>query len=180
MAAEKIKYANKQAGDLWRSTEANEVKAVINSHADDIDDLESSLASVREVATRNSGTLTTHTQRLTALEAHSSAEYHDTTGVGTGGKLIYEWLLNVWEEPIPALDIKLGGSPQNPDMEYRLRFTVRGDSFSLTFRYEGGTAFPVSWVNGEPDWEDGYTYEVSLMGGIAVGAGTVETPLSEL
>lgn len=43
MAATKINYENKMAGSLWTSTNANEVKQVVNEHADELDALQSSL-----------------------------------------------------------------------------------------------------------------------------------------
>ena len=48
MAAQKIGYANKQSGALWTSSNANEVKDVVNSHADAIDTLNSSLATSKQ------------------------------------------------------------------------------------------------------------------------------------
>lgn len=42
-AAQKIGYANKQSGSLWTSSNANEVKDVVNSHADTLDNFAQSL-----------------------------------------------------------------------------------------------------------------------------------------
>jgi hypothetical protein len=48
--------------------------------------------------------------------------------------------------------------------EYMIEFTVDGDGFTLTLP-EG-----VRWVD-EPTWEDGYTYQVSIVDNLAVYAG---------
>ena len=48
--------------------------------------------------------------------------------------------------------------------EYMLEFTVSGDNFTLTLP-EG-----VRWVE-EPTWENGYTYQVSIVNNLAVFAG---------
>ena len=50
--------------------------------------------------------------------------------------------------------------------EYRLQF-VAADGFTLSFPND-----TIRWVDGEePEWEDGYTYQVSIEDGLAVGAG---------
>ena len=37
MAVNRINYAAKRRGDLWTATDANEVKQIVNEHADTID-----------------------------------------------------------------------------------------------------------------------------------------------
>lgn len=56
--------------------------------------------------------------------------------------------------------------PSGEVAEYRLEFRANGSDFTLTLP-EG-----IRWVDGEePEWEDGYTYQVSIEDGLAVGAG---------
>lgn len=64
MAVEKITYANKAYGDLWRATEANHVKEVVNNNADELSGVKSSvqtmnetLESVAQQNTQNTATL---------------------------------------------------------------------------------------------------------------------------
>lgn len=193
MAATKIAYPNKQSGDLWRSTEANEVKAVVNDHADNIDGITATMNTVQASVTRNANNIVSHNTRLNTLEtARQNDEaqiQQNTSNINTllyrqqpvwrdelQSNVVYPYSLNIWESPVESLAVVLGDQPSYPYLEYKLRFTVDGDGFTLTFKEANNTDFPVSWVNGEPEWEDGYTYEVSLQGGIAVGAGAlVET-----
>ena len=51
---------------------------------------------------------------------------------------------------------------------YHLRFTVSGSSFSLVF--SGSTVI----FNNTPEWEDGHTYEVSIVDGYAIVADFTE------
>lgn len=48
MPASKINYAAKSRGDLWTATDANEVKQIVNEHADVIDGHTSSLQTINE------------------------------------------------------------------------------------------------------------------------------------
>lgn len=73
--------------------------------------------------------------------------------------------LNKWKDAVDKLDITLEAGESNVANEYMLEFTVTGEGFALN-------CADVRWVNGDtPDWEDGYTYQVSIMGGLAVAAG---------
>ena len=69
--------------------------------------------------------------------------------------------LNRWGE-VTELTITLAQGDNTKVEEYRLEFTVSGDSFA--FHCEG-----IRWMNDEePDWKDGYTYQVSILNGLAV------------
>ena len=72
--------------------------------------------------------------------------------------------LNKWGK-IKSLTINsFHGAQEGHVNEYMLEFTVSGDDFTLTLP-EG-----VRWVE-EPTWEDGYTYQVSIVNNLAVFAG---------
>lgn len=73
-------------------------------------------------------------------------------------------VLNVWNTPIVSLAVGFIAGDNNAVNEYMMQFTVRGDNFTLTL--PNG----VLWVE-EPEWEDGYTYQVSIVNNLAVGAG---------
>lgn len=72
--------------------------------------------------------------------------------------------LNKWGK-IKSLTINsFQGAQEGHVNEYMLEFTVSGDDFTLTLP-EG-----VRWVE-EPTWENGYTYQVSIVNNLAVFAG---------
>ena len=73
-------------------------------------------------------------------------------------------VLNKWEN-IKSLTIhSFQGAQEGCVNEYVLEFTVNGDNFILTLP-EG-----IRWM-GEPTWENGYTYQVSIVNNLAVFAG---------
>lgn len=73
-------------------------------------------------------------------------------------------VLNKWGK-IKSLTINsFQGAQEGYVNEYMLEFTVSGDDFTLTLP-EG-----VRWVE-EPMWENGYTYQVSIVNNLAVFAG---------
>ena len=72
--------------------------------------------------------------------------------------------LNKWGK-IKSLTINsFQGAQEGHVNEYMLEFIVSGDNFTLTLP-EG-----VRWVE-EPTWENGYTYQVSIVNNLAVFAG---------
>ena len=72
--------------------------------------------------------------------------------------------LNKWGK-IKSLTINsFQGAQEGYVNEYMLEFTVSGDNFTLTLP-EG-----VRWAE-EPTWENGYTYQVSIVNNLAVFAG---------
>ena len=188
MAAEKLTYENKSYGSMWRHSEANEIKAVVNSHADDIDELGTGLAAAQSQMTQqglqmsqqaaqitelgNSLTQlnTSHGNRLTALESKLEAQYPEAEIA-----LVYPWCLYIWEEPVESLQLTLCDDLSNYNLEYRLRFTVGtglSEPFTISFKETDNTPYTPMWLGGEePEWEEGYTYEVSIQGGLAISAG---------
>ena len=73
-------------------------------------------------------------------------------------------VLNLWDN-IESLTISsFQGSQESRVNEYMLEFTVQGDNFTLTLP-EG-----VRWAS-DPTWENGYTYQVSIVNNLAVFAG---------
>lgn len=64
MEVEKITYPNKAYGDLWRATEANHVKEVVNNNADELSGVKTTvktmgdtLQTVAQQNTQNTATL---------------------------------------------------------------------------------------------------------------------------
>ena len=74
--------------------------------------------------------------------------------------------LNRWATPVSALYVSLAQGTSGVVSEYMLEFTVAGDSFTLRFPAS------VRWMDGDaPDWESGYTYQVSILNNMAISAG---------
>lgn len=71
---------------------------------------------------------------------------------------------------VSSLTVTLGTADQlnGVPAAYHLRFTVSGSSFSLVF--SGSTVI----FNNTPEWEDGHTYEVSIVDGYAIVADFTE------
>ena len=72
-------------------------------------------------------------------------------------------VLNVWGA-VNSLNISFTAGNSGDENEYKLQFKVNSNSFTLTL--PNG----VKWIE-EPEWESGYTYQVSVLNGIALGAG---------
>ena len=73
-------------------------------------------------------------------------------------------VLNKWGK-VSSLTIRsLKAGPSGFANEYMMEFIVNGDDFSLTLPSS------VRWQE-EPEWEDGYTYQVSILNNLAVYAG---------
>lgn len=153
MAAQKIGYANKQSGSLWTSSNANEVKDVVNNNADELDTTNSRVNNL-------STSVSTLTQNVSALTDKAETPVVQQTNPVVS---IQPNKLNVWGS-MSSLTITLTSGEAGIANEYMLEFTVSGSSFSLTF------TSTVRWVE-EPEWEDGYTYQVSILNGLAVAAG---------
>ena len=74
--------------------------------------------------------------------------------------------LNQWATPVGALYVSLAQRTSGVVNEYMLEFTVTSDSFMLRLPAN------VRWMDGEaPDWESGYTYQVSILNDMAISAG---------
>lgn len=75
-------------------------------------------------------------------------------------------ILHRWSSPVTELNITLQAGTGNGASEYMMEFTVSGNLFELNF------ASDVRWAGGaEPEWENGYTYQVSILNGLAIAAG---------
>lgn len=73
--------------------------------------------------------------------------------------------LNRWGA-VSVLSIGFVAGASGRTSEYMMEFVVSGSNFTLTLPSD------VRWVDGEqPDWEDGWTYQVSVLNGLAVAAG---------
>lgn len=64
----KIGYAAKRRGDLWTATEANEVKEVVNNHADTLDGHTSSIQTINETLNTQSRTVAQNSQSIRLLQ----------------------------------------------------------------------------------------------------------------
>ena len=73
-------------------------------------------------------------------------------------------VLNKWGK-VSSLTIRsLKAGPSGFANEYMMEFIVNGDDFSLSLPGS------VRWQE-DPEWEDGYTYQVSILNNLAVYAG---------
>jgi len=140
MATTRINYANKVAGNLWTSQDANQVKDVVNNNADELDAL---LTRTNQMSQQIFSSQVAQTETTVSIEAN---------------------VLNVWATPVESLDITLLAGTSGRENEYKLQFTVDGNAFALTL------PSGIRWLS-EPEWEDGYTYQVSIENNLAVHAG---------
>ena len=141
MAVQKVNYQNKQFNDIFWTTDANEVKAVVNNNADELSALQ---AQVNE--------------RINVPALEPIVEQTATTVV------IDPNVMNLWTSPVASLSIQFEPGTQGKVNEYMLEFTASTDSFTLTL------PSGVRWVE-DPEWQAGYTYQVSILNGLAVYAG---------
>ena len=149
----KITTGAKQAGDIMSAQMYNDIIYTINTNAD---------------------ILTEAGQSITALGSQMSAAV-SRIGVleGAGGVIVSQTLqtaevspgvLNVWSVPQTSLAVTFVAVTGNKLAEYMLQFTVSGSSFTLTL------PSGVRWAD-EPEWESGWTYQVSIENGLAIGYG---------
>lgn len=152
MAVEQISYAAKHAGDLFTSTNANEIKEVVNNNAEILGGVQT------QVNTMN-GTVSEHTTKLNALTGRTAVVYQTNQAAS-----ILPNRLNIWQAAVTSLNITMTAGAAGEQNEYMLEFTVSGDTFQLTL------SDSVRWLE-DPEWEAGYTYQVSILGGLAIVAG---------
>lgn len=152
MAVQKIEYPNKVRGDLFTTANANEVKAAVNHNADEVASLAGSVSSVSQGMTSISQSVADLKESQKQLKVTMT----ETTASVEPGKL-YVW------DSVTGLNLTLTGGTAGLKNEYQLRFTC-GEGFTLTLNEA------VRWVD-EPEWETGWTYEVSIEDGLAVSAG---------
>lgn len=151
MSAQKITFPNKNDGDLFTSTEVNSIKNAINSHASDIDSLTESLGDLDD--------LSLSVQGLETRESLITKQETSVDGIVPGP-------LYLWSQPVASLELNKTSGSEAMQNEYKLQFTVSGSNFALT----GSLFQDVRWMD-EPDWEDGFTYQVSILNGLAIYAG---------
>lgn len=151
-AAQKIGYANKQSGALWTSSNANEVKAVVNNNADELDATNARVATIGQSVT----SLTNNVNTLNEKAQVGIVQQTDLIVSINPNKL------NVWGN-VASLRITFLNGDVDVANEYMLQFTPSSDSFTLTFT-DG-----VIWME-EPEFEAGYTYQVSILNGLAIYA----------
>lgn len=72
-------------------------------------------------------------------------------------------VLNVWGN-VQSLAITFIAGDVNDENEYKLQFQVSGNNFTLSLPND------VTWVN-EPEWTNGYIYQVSILNNLAIYAG---------
>lgn len=116
---------------------------------------------VKEAINNNATELATAQASIAALQAQSHASVVNQTETTVA---ISPNVLNVWNTAVASLSITLiAGTGGRPD-EYMMEFTVSGSSFELSLPSN------VRWPE-EPEWQDGYTYQVSIENGLAIRAG---------
>ena len=82
-------------------------------------------------------------------------------------------VLNQWSDPVSSLNITLGPAENGVADEYMLEFTVGSDTFEWA-------CSGIRWGEGEaPDFENGYTYQISIVNGLAIAASWEGTPIPE-
>lgn len=89
MAVEKITYPNKAYGDLWRATEANHVKEVVNNNADELSGVKTTvqtlgdtLQTVANQNTQNTATLNNLVKSNVRQKFLTQAEYDALVAAG--------------------------------------------------------------------------------------------------
>lgn len=167
MAASRIqRWVRKVAGDRWTSADANEISDVLADHADLIDSHTANLGSMEARIDSRNAIVAQHTTQITALQGRLQRveKTGETASVSPN-------VLNAWAQPVTALVLTLVPGAAGEQCEYRLEFTVGGGAFTLTLTDQAtGAAADVRWTE-EPEWEDGYTYQVSIEDGLAIAAG---------
>lgn len=142
-----ITYATKRSGDTFAPYEVNEIKDVVNNHADRLGEIASGVAGQQT--------------QIEGLAAGAGVVERDATQTTAA---VAANVLNRWTEPVTDLVLTFAAGATGHVSEYMLEFTVSGTTFTLTL------PSGVRWQD-EPEWEAGWTYQVSVMGGLAIAAG---------
>lgn len=147
-----ISYAAKSRGDLWTATDANEIKEVVNNNASELTNQGQRINNIGNSIDEHGRDIATLMGRIgqTAQVQHTVTIQPNT--------------LNRWANPVTALNITMAAGTDGQQNEYMLEFTVSGNAFELTLNGN------VRWFD-TPRWEHGYTYQVSILNGLAVAAG---------
>lgn len=159
MAVEKINYSeanaygNKVAGQKFTSNDANQIKDVVNNNADELNTVKNAVNNLGS----SIGTLGSAVSGIqNSMQTPEVAQESITADIQPNK-------LNVWGS-VARLTITFVAGTANKLNEYMLRFTVGASDFTLTLPPG------IRWVT-EPDWEEGHTYEVSIIDNLAVCAG---------
>lgn len=155
MSARTITFQNKRDGDLFTDTEVNMVKSVVNSHATDIDSLADGVEAVRNA-------MEEHGVVIDRVDADMQVLNQQTQVVGG----VKPGPLYLWPQPVTSLTLDKAAGQAGCQNEYKLQFTVSGSSFSLS----GTLTQNVRWLE-EPDWEEGFTYQISILNNLGICAG---------
>lgn len=153
MAVQKIDYPNKVRGDLFTTSNANEVKQVVNNNADE-------LSALSRQMQQSSQSVAQLSHDVTNLREEANIVISNQTDLSVS---IEPNKLYVWGS-IAELVIAFVAGTSGYANEYMLEFTASTDSFTLTL------PSGVRWVE-DPEWQAGYTYQVSILNGLAVYAG---------
>ncbi len=116
---------------------------------------------VKSVVNNNADELTAAKAAIETLQRQSFASVVSQTALSLA---IEPNVLNVWSSAISSLAVTFNAGTSGRPNEYMLEFTVSGDSFTLTLPNN------VRWAI-EPEWQDGYTYQVSILDNLAIYAG---------
>lgn len=141
MPVQQITYESKRVGDIWHAAEANEIKSVVNNNALILGAQQEQVNSLQSSVASLKGRI-----------VHSTAQVE-----------VQPNILNVWGH-VSSLTLTLASGNQGEINEYMLEFTVSGNAFTLSLPSS------VRWLD-ELDFEDGYTYQVSILDNLAIGAG---------
>lgn len=104
--AQRITYGTKRAGLKWESAEANQVKTVVNSHATELETLNTNLTSV-----------------MRGLDIVNQVNNSVTIRAN---------VLNRWTSPMSSISVTFALENVNKVSEYMLEFTCGSASFTLT------------------------------------------------
>lgn len=116
---------------------------------------------VKEAINNNATELAAAQTAIAALQDQSYASVVNQTETTVA---ISANVLNVWNTAVASLSVTLiVGTGGRPD-EYMMQFTVSGSSFNLSLPSN------IRWSE-EPEWQDGWTYQVSIQNGLALYAG---------
>jgi len=152
MAVKNISYAAKSRGDLWTATDANEIKEVVNNNAAELTNQGQQINNI-------GNSVDSHNRDIATLMGRigQAAQVQQTVTIQPN-------VLNRWANPVTALNITMANGTDGQQNEYMLEFTVSGNNFELTLNST------VRWFD-TPNWENGHTYQVSILNGLAVAAG---------
>lgn len=153
MAAQKIDYQNKVRGDLFTTANANEVKSVVNHNADELTNLDQQIEA-------NNQAVSLLSQNVTNLREEVKIVIVQQTERSIS---IAPNKLNVWGS-VESLTIAFTAGTAGVTNEYMLEFVAQTSAFTLTL------PSGVRWVE-EPEWQAGYTYQVSILNNLAIYAG---------